>query len=610
MEKIAVVDFGGQYTHLIARRIRQLGVYSEVVPADVKAADLRALDGLKGIILSGGPSSVYEPGAPACDPALFTLSLPVLGLCYGHQLMARTLGGEVKRGLVHEFGPAALRPLRDGNADHPLFTGVSRDSIVWMSHGDEVSTPAPGFRTIGSTADCAQAAVGDDARKFYGMQFHPEVTHSLEGQTMLRNFLSICGCAFDWSMDHYVTTIQAQLRAQCEGKKVFLLVSGGVDSTVAFELLNRALGPDRVLGLHIDNGLMRKGESAAVLDFMHAQGFDNLKIKDATETFLAGLRGVTEPEAKRKIIGETFLTVKDAAIAELNLDPSEWMLAQGTIYPDTIESGGTAHAAVIKTHHNRVQGILDLMAQGMVVEPLAELYKDEVRELGRRLEIPDPLLDRHPFPGPGLGVRLLCADGTNNAENAAKAEDIAALESLLAARGVSGAILPIKSVGVQGDARTYAHPGLIRFATTSARDWQVADELATAVLNRVRAVNRIVLETHAVEGSYEPVAQGCDKEHLDLLREADALCTAALQKHGLYAAVWQMPVVLLPLRKGGKPVFVLRPVSSSEAMTARFAELPFAVLDALWHDLSGLSGGAGALLYDVTHKPPGTIEWE
>jgi GMP synthase (glutamine-hydrolysing) len=601
MEKIAVVDFGGQYTHLIARRIRQLGVYSEVVPAHVKPEDLRAY---KGVILSGGPSSVYEPGAPSCDPGIFALGLPVLGLCYGHQLMAKTLGGEVKRGLVHEFGPAALKP----EPAHTLFQNVSGESIVWMSHGDEVSTPAPGFRTIGSTADCAQAAVGDDARKFYGVQFHPEVTHSTEGNAMLRNFLTLCGCTFDWSMDHYVTSLEDRLRAQCAGKKVFLLVSGGVDSTVAFELLNRALGHDRVLGLHIDNGLMRKDESAEVLAFMHAQGFDNLKIKDAADRFLANLRGVIEPESKRKIIGETFLHVKDAAIAELDLSPAEWMLAQGTIYPDTIESGGTAHAAVIKTHHNRVQGILDLMARGLVVEPLAELYKDEVRELGRRLGIPDPLLDRHPFPGPGLGVRLLCSNGVGDP---AAEGDSEALGTLLEERGLSGAILPIKSVGVQGDARTYAHPGLIRFPGTGARDWKTADDTATAVLNRVRAVNRIVLETHAVEGAYTPIPLTCEKASLDLLREADALCTAALKKENLYAAVWQMPVVLLPLTKGGKgggPVFVLRPVSSSEAMTARFAELPFAVLDKLWADLRKL--GAGALLYDVTHKPPGTIEWE
>lgn len=609
MEKIAVVDFGGQYTHLIARRIRQLGVYSEVVPADAAAGDLA---GYKGIILSGGPSSVYAPDAPDCDDGLFTLGLPILGLCYGHQLMSHKLGGEVKRGLVHEFGPADLKPassLSEGAGKaSPLFKNVSASSTVWMSHGDEVSRLPAGFETIGSTADCAQAAVGDAARKFYGLQFHPEVTHSAEGAQMLKNFLEVCGCALDWSMKDYVATLESKIRAQCEGKKVFLLVSGGVDSTVAFELLNRALGADRVLGLHIDNGLMRKDESADVLGFMRAQGFDNLKIKDGTDAFLSNLEGVTEPEAKRKIIGETFLHVKDAALAELNLNPREWMLAQGTIYPDTIESGGTKHAAVIKTHHNRVQGILDLMAEGLVVEPLAELYKDEVREVGLMLGIPANLIDRHPFPGPGLGVRLLCAGGKAEPVDAAA---IARAEEALESKGLGGEVLPVKSVGVQGDARTYAHPCLIR----GTRDWRAADVAATDLLNRVRAVNRVVLEVAAVPGPYVPIAQECTRDRLDFLREADALCMAALKKNDLYAAVWQMPVVLLPLLKGekgpenpGKPVLVLRPVSSSEAMTARFAELPFAVLDALWKELAAL--GAGALLYDVTHKPPGTIEWE
>ena len=598
MEKIAVVDFGGQYTHLIARRIRQMGVYSEVVPADVAPSELK---GYKGIILSGGPSSVYAPDAPDCDAGIFALGIPILGLCYGHQLMSQKLGGEVKRGLVHEFGPAELKPVARAGQTSPLFQNVSASSTVWMSHGDEVSRLPEGFETIGSTADCVQAAVGDPARRFYGVQFHPEVTHSTEGAAMMRNFLEVCGCAFDWSMKDYVGALEEKIRAQCAGKKVFLLVSGGVDSTVAFELLNRALGADRVLGLHIDNGLMRKDESADVLNFMHAQGFDNLKIKDGTDTFLGRLRGVTEPEAKRHIIGETFLHVKDAALAELNLDPSEWMLAQGTIYPDTIESGGTKHAAVIKTHHNRVQGILDLMAAGLVVEPLAELYKDEVREVGLMLGIPAGLIDRHPFPGPGLGVRLLCADGKTEP---VATSTIARAEEVLEAKGLAGEVLPVKSVGVQGDARTYAHPCLIR----GTRDWRDADAAATDLLNRVRAVNRVVLEVAAEAGPYLPIAQYCTKDKLDFLRDADALCTTALRKNDLYAAVWQMPVVLLPLSKAGKPVLVLRPVSSSEAMTARFAELPFGVLDALWADLRAL--GAGALLYDVTHKPPGTIEWE
>ncbi len=594
MEKIAVVDFGGQYTHLEARRIRQLGVYSEIVSPQVKPEELK---GYNGIILSGGPSSVYDKGAPVCDPAILEIGIPVLGLCYGHQLLSRTLGGEVKPGKVQEFGPASLSP----DMGHPLFQGVKSHTEVWMSHGDEVAKLPMGFRAIGSTSDCANAAVANDERKFYGLQFHPEVTHSVEGNTMLRNFLSICGCKFEWDMKHYLASLEDQVRKQCEGKKVFLLVSGGVDSTVAFELLNRALGPDRVLGLHIDNGLMRKGESAEVLEFMNREGFHNLHVKDASEQFLTALRGVHAPETKRKIIGETFLTVKDAAAAELQLDPSEWMLAQGTIYPDTIESGGTSHAAVIKTHHNRVQGILDLMAQGNVVEPLAELYKDEVRELGRMLDIPNTLIDRHPFPGPGLGVRLLCSDGK---EESIPADVTNKVNEVLQAKGLTGEVLPVKSVGVQGDARTYAHPCLIR----GTRDYQIADVATTELLNRVRSVNRVVLEIQALDGAYTATAMECNRTHLDFLRETDAICTQTLYREKLYESVWQMPVVLLPLLKGGKPVFVLRPVLSSEAMTARFAELPFAVLDALWKELRTL--GAGALLYDITHKPPGTIEWE
>ncbi len=594
MEKLAVVDFGGQYTHLIARRIRQLGVYSEVVPAQIKPEELKEC---KGIILSGGPSSVYDEGAPGCDPTLLRAGFPILGLCYGHQLLSRSLGGEVKRGQVHEFGPALLRP----NPGHPLFRDISPETEVWMSHGDEVARLPKGFHDIGSTPDCAHAAVADDTKRLFGLQFHPEVAHTREGNVMLRNFLEICGCRYGWSMGRHLHALEAQIRKQCEGKKIFLLVSGGVDSTVAFELLNRSLGRERVLGLHIDNGLMRKGESAEVLEFMHGQGFLNLKVKDASKLFLSELRGVHAPEAKRKIIGETFLRAKDEAAAELKLDPGEWMLAQGTIYPDTIESGGTKHAAVIKTHHNRVQGILDLMAQGKVVEPLAELYKDEVRELGKTLGIPVHLLNRHPFPGPGLGVRLLCGDGKAEAIAPTAAEKA---RVCLQARGLAGEILPVKSVGVQGDARTYAHPCLIR----GTRDWRWADAAATELLNRVREVNRVVLEVHALPGSYAPAAAECSRARLDLLRELDALGTEALRRSGLYDAVWQMPVVLLPLSKGEKPAVVLRPVSSNEAMTARFAELPFPWLDSLWEELR--RAGAGALLYDVTHKPPGTIEWE
>ncbi|HLP42374.1 MAG TPA: glutamine-hydrolyzing GMP synthase, partial [Fibrobacteria bacterium] len=578
--------------------VRQLGVYSEVLsPQDGKAR----LAGFKGLIFSGGPSSVYDPDAPRNNPELLGAGLPVLGLCYGHQLVSRSLGGEVKRGKVHEFGPAEFHP----DHSHPLFHGLSDSSTVWMSHGDEVVKLPPGFHRVGFTNDCDLAAVANDEKKIYGLQFHPEVTHSEEGLAMLKNFLSICGCGFEWKVADYVQSLEDRIRKQCEGRKVFLLVSGGVDSTVAFALLNRALGPDRVLGLHIDNGLMRKDESADVMDFMKKEGFHNLKVNDASRVFLEALAGECNPERKRKAIGDTFLAVKDRALADLELDPGEWLLAQGTIYPDTIESGGTHNAAVIKTHHNRVGAILELLEKGLVVEPLADLYKDEVRELGLLLGIPEKLIWRHPFPGPGLGVRLLCNAAPGKAVDSAlqgKVKDYLARE--WAADGLDGEVLPVESVGVQGDSRTYAHPCLLR----GVKDWDRGDRIAVALTNRIREVNRVVLESGALPGPYRSVAAECDKARLDFLREVDALCTNFLYAESLYATLWQMPVVLLPLEKGGKPVVVLRPVISSEAMTARFAPLPFHLVEGLWKRLE--KAGVGALLYDITHKPPGTIEWE
>ncbi|HOX51959.1 MAG TPA: glutamine-hydrolyzing GMP synthase, partial [Fibrobacteria bacterium] len=399
-KKIVILDFGGQYAHLIATRIRHLGVYSEIrFPADGPGD----LEGVAGVILSGGPSSVYAEDRPDFDKAWLGVPVPVLGLCYGHQVIAMETGGRVHRGDIHEFGAADLR--HDGKS--ALLKGIPSPTRVWMSHGDEVDAVGAGFSVVGTTDNCRFAAVENLSTRRFGVQFHPEVTHSTHGQILLSNFLDICGCERDWDMGGQVERLSLKLREQAKGRKVFLLVSGGVDSTVAFELLNKALGPDRVLGLHIDNGLMRADESRAVMEFMKAQGFDNLRIADASDLFLGRLAGVWEPERKRKIIGDTFLDVQAEETAKLGLNPDEWLLAQGTIYPDTIESGGTRNAATIKTHHNRVPAILELIEAGKIVEPLAELYKDEVRALGEALGIPHDLVWRHPFPGPGLGVRLL-----------------------------------------------------------------------------------------------------------------------------------------------------------------------------------------------------------
>ena len=581
VDTIAVLDFGGQYAHLIANRVRRLGVFTEI---HSPAAPVSELEGVKGIIYSGGPSSVYAADAPEYNPEILNLPVPKLGICYGHQLIAQQLGGHVEPGKVKEYGIADLIV---GDEKCPLLKGLPKASPMWMSHGDQVTKLPEGYKIVASTKDCEIAAVAFDSdkpeRQIFGIQFHPEVTHSKFGMKLLENFVDFTGAKKTWNMKSYLPLITQRIKDQVKDRKVFLLVSGGVDSTVAFVLLNRVLGPEKVLGLHVDNGMMRLGESQKIMDFLTKEGMNNLKIRDASEHFLAKLKGVTAPETKRGIIGKEFLTVKDEEMAKLNLDPNQWMMAQGTIYPDTIESGGTKNADKIKTHHNRVQEVLDLMEKGLVLEPLADLYKDEVRALGEELGIPHNLVWRHPFPGPGLGVRLLCSEGKLTSDMV-KFEDVKdtagqSLADYLKANNIAGRLLPIKSVGVQGDGRTYAQPFLITTPGLS-----VADE------------------------DPKLVEQYATRENFDTLRKFDNICTEFLQANDLYEKIWQMPVVLVPLRTANKPCIVMRPVNSTEAMTANFAEIDQGLLAGLWRKFE--AEGAGSLWYDVTHKPPGTIEWE
>lgn len=604
VDTIAVLDFGGQYAHLIANRVRRLGVFTEIHSPNAPKSEL---EGVKGIIYSGGPNSVYAADAPAYNPEILSLPVPKLGICYGHQLIAQQLGGHVEPGKVKEYGIADLS-LEDKSS--PLLKGLPEKSPMWMSHGDQVTRLPDGYRIIASTKDCKVAAVALDSKQIYGIQFHPEVTHSQYGMKLLDNFIDICGAERTWNMKSYLPLITARIREQANGRKVFLLVSGGVDSTVAFVLLNRVLGPENVLGLHIDNGMMRQNESANVKEFLEKEGMHNLKIRDAGEHFLQKLQGVTAPEAKRAIIGKEFLSVKDEEMAKLNLDPEKWMIAQGTIYPDTIESGGTQNADKIKTHHNRVQEVLDLMAKGLVLEPLADLYKDEVRALGEELGIPHNLVWRHPFPGPGLGVRLLCSDGKEPLDTAhfedVKDSDGNSLAAYLQENGINGKILPIKSVGVQGDGRTYAQPFLI---TTPGLSWKQCEKFSTELANRFKAINRVVYQIGSASDETPLLTeQFATRENFDALRKFDAICTDFLRQNGLYEKIWQMPVVSVPLRVADKPCIVMRPVNSTEAMTANFAEIDQALLAGLWQKFE--NEGAGSLWYDVTHKPPGTIEWE
>ena len=608
VDTIAVLDFGGQYAHLIANRVRRLGVFTEI---HSPAAPVSELEGVKGIIYSGGPSSVYAADAPEYNPEILNLPVPKLGICYGHQLIAQQLGGHVEPGKVKEYGIADLIV---GDEKCPLLKGLPKASPMWMSHGDQVTKLPEGYKIVASTKDCEIAAVAFDSdkpeRQIFGIQFHPEVTHSKFGMKLLENFVDFTGAKKTWNMKSYLPLITERIKEQVKDRKVFLLVSGGVDSTVAFVLLNRVLGPEKVLGLHVDNGMMRLGESQKIMDFLTKEGMNNLKVRDASEHFLEKLKGVTAPETKRGIIGKEFLTVKDEEMAKLNLDPNQWMMAQGTIYPDTIESGGTKNADKIKTHHNRVQEVLDLMEKGLVLEPLADLYKDEVRALGEELGIPHNLVWRHPFPGPGLGVRLLCSDGvlTNDMVqfDNVKDNDGKSLAEYLQENHIDGYLLPIKSVGVQGDGRTYAQPFLI---TTPGLSWKLCEKFSTELANRFKAINRVIYQIGSVAKEAPVlVPQYATRENFDTLRKFDNICTEFLQENDLYEKIWQMPVVSVPLHVQGKPCIVMRPVNSTEAMTANFAEIDQGLLAGLWRKFE--ADDAGSLWYDVTHKPPGTIEWE
>jgi GMP synthase (glutamine-hydrolysing) len=574
--QIIVLDAGGQYCHLIARKVRDLGVYAEVRASETPACELASA---RGIVISGGPSSVYDPGSPTVDPAIFSCGVPVFGICYGQQLMAHLLGGEVRKGERGEYGMATLEmdPVSDA-----LFEGLGGRQQVWMSHRDAVAGLPEGFSTAGRTATCAIAAMAAPGKKLYAVQFHPEVVHTERGREYLANFVfRVCGCRKDWDPRGRAPMLEREIRDAVGGRSVFFFVSGGVDSSVAFALCTRALGESRVRGVYVDTGLMREGESEFV------GRLAGVAVEPAAEQFLSALKGVTEPERKRHIIGEEFVRVQERIMAERGLAEGSWILGQGTIYPDTIESGGTANAAVIKTHHNRVEGIRKLIEAGRIVEPLKSFYKDEVREVGRELGLPSELLERHPFPGPGLAIRCLCSE----------------VDAPLRATA-DGYIVPVNSVGVQGDSRSYA-PVLAIDALDHER--------ATALINRLPGINRVIgsVRTRVPISRMQVRAGFLTPQRIARLRLADAAIRRLSQRAGFDQRVWQFPVILIPL--GASAEFpdsvVLRPVDSVDGMTARSVSIDPALLQEMCAELFQQEGIAGVFL-DLTHKPPGTIEWE
>lgn len=508
-EMVLVLDFGGQYTQLIARRIRECKVYCEIVSFRTSAARIKEISP-QGIVLSGGPSSVYVENAPVCDKEIFNLGIPVLGICYGIQLMTRQLGGKVSRANNREYGKTNLKVVKN---DDILFTGLTEELICWMSHGDFVECPPEGFHITASTAHSPVAAFAEPNRKLYGVQFHPEVLHTPQGKEILERFLyNVCECHGDWTMESFVTQAVREIKDAVGTKKVLCALSGGVDSSVAAALVHKAVG-DQLTCVFVDHGLLRKNEAQQVVDTFRNQFHINLVAVDASERFLGKLAGVTEPEQKRKIIGTEFIRVFEEESRKLGeID----FLVQGTLYPDVVESG-TDTAAVIKSHHN-VGGLPEDMHFALV-EPLKWLFKDEVRLVGEQLGLPEAIVWRQPFPGPGLAIRIL------------------------------------------GD---------------------------------------------------------IEKEKLDTLREADAILHEEIIKAGLYREIWQFFAVLPSMRSVGvmgdertySYTCVIRAVTSHDGMTADWARIPYDVLESISSRIVNEVKGINRVVYDITSKPPATIEWE
>ncbi|HEU5222421.1 MAG TPA: glutamine-hydrolyzing GMP synthase [Candidatus Lumbricidophila sp.] len=509
---VLVVDFGAQYAQLIARRVREAGVYSEIVPHTVSASEVKAKNPI-GIVLSGGPSSVYEPDAPSLDTGILELGVPTLGICYGFQVMATQLGGEVAQTGQREYGATAATlsvtaPDAPGGA---LLDGQPADQTVWMSHGDSVSRAPEGFTVLASTPGTPVAAFGDDARKFYGVQWHPEVKHSEYGQRVIENFLHrAAGIPADWNSGNVIAEQVARIREQVGTGRVIAGLSGGVDSAVAAALVHRAVG-DQLTCVFVDHGLLRQDERRQVEEDYVASTGVRLVTIDAAETFLAALAGVSDPEQKRKIIGREFIRAFEQAERDLVAEAASdgepiKFLVQGTLYPDVVESGGGTGTANIKSHHN-VGGLPEDL-QFDLVEPLRALFKDEVRAIGRELGLPEEIVGRQPFPGPGLGIRIV-GEVTADRLEILRAADAIAREELSAA-GLDNEIwqcpvvllADVRSVGVQGDGRTYGHPIVLRPVSSEdamTADWtrlpyDVLARISNRITNEVREVNRVVLD--------------------------------------------------------------------------------------------------------------------
>lgn len=668
IEKIIIINFGSQYTHLIANKIRKLGVFSEIINPDVPL-NFKRTWGLKGIILSGGPDHYTPFEKPPIEGfpmgkflnkeglKIFNLGVPILGICYGHELIVKLHGGKVQTlGGKMEYGKTRLKVIDKTS----ILNKLQCRETVWMNHIDTVTKLPEGFKILASTKNSPIAVIEHPLKKIFGVQFHPEVSHTYYGTRVFKNFLSFCEIKKDWIAPNLIDNTIQEIQRKAKNKKIYALISGGVDSTVNYVLLNKALGNQRVFGVHIETGFAQKKQTESIKKSFKKIGVENFQIIKASKYFRKALENIIDPEEKRNIIGNLFIEVWKKELAKYNLSPNKWALSQGTIYPDTVETGRTHFhlARRIKTHHAQIKTILESEELGDLLEPLGELYKDEVRKVGKELGLPEGILWRHPFPASGLAVRILCSGFSSEPEkslNSKLGEPEAKIRKIAKKYCLKAKILPIRTVGTQADQRTYTNPLVLKGTIIPKREkeiqplghpnrktqlnskhltgfttgreagcrilsWDNLEKISSKFTNTFKEINRVIYLIYPQDLPLEGLKLKkalLTKERIKLAREADEIARKNLEKAGLTKRVGKMPVVLIPISLTGYgESLVLRPILTEDGMTAEFAKLPQEVIQNIVEDIISFSKKQKklpkieAIFYDITNKPPATIEWE